>query len=489
MIVNREPNICNISREEYEENELWAKLLFASEIVEATFDYFQIERVLYNRGCKPWDLKGMIKLLHMSSVDKIENSSKIADNAKSHFVYKAVCDGVEPEPRTIRDYKVIYAKIKQLILSFTLIVSEKLKFTDFKSLSADGTIKLACNSPFNIIKRKDIHLLIKHYMVEELTKKEIKQLRITAKKFLYNKYLTDEEKIEILFQWYDKLDLTGQKSIPLYDIDARLMKVKDKGQIYKKWAYNIQVCVDNKSKLICAVNAVQYPTDHYQIPALMDQALENLPVAPEILCADNIYGTLVNLFYLKQHKISARIPTPKQSREIMDKDIKNKYHLDNFTYDEERNIVICPEKQELPQQSITQAKVQKGGFRKTKITYYNHEACEKCPHKSECTKSNYRKITREVHEWSTEVEKIMNTPQGKKDYKNRMSSAEPPNGTFKKIFNYDRLQTRGLERIQALMFRIASAYNTIRIFNMAREKGILLFDLIHHIRLIGLYKY
>ena len=234
MIVNREPNICNISREEYEENELWAKLLFASEIVEATFDYFQIERVLSDRGCKPWDLKGMIKLLHMSSVDKIENSSKIADNAKSHFVYKAVCNGVEPEPRTIRDYKVIYAKIKQLILSFTLIVSEKLKFTDFKSLSADGTIKLACNSPFNIIKRKDIHLLIKHYMVEELTKKEIKQLRITAKKFLYNKYLTDEEKIEILFQWYDKLDLTGQKSIPLYDIDARLMKVKDKCKIYKK---------------------------------------------------------------------------------------------------------------------------------------------------------------------------------------------------------------------------------------------------------------
>ena len=30
------------------------------------------------------------------------------------------------------------------------------------------------------------------------------------------------------------IDLTGQKSIPLYDKDARLMKVKDKGQIYKK---------------------------------------------------------------------------------------------------------------------------------------------------------------------------------------------------------------------------------------------------------------
>ena len=267
------------------------------------------------------------------------------------------------------------------------------------------------------------------------------------------------------------------------------MKTKDKGQIYKKWAYNIQVCVDNKSKLICAINVVQYPTDHYQIPALMDQTLENLPVAPEILCADNIYGTLSNLFYLKKHIISARIPTPKQSRELMGKEIKNKYHLDKFIYDEQRNIVICPENHEFPQQSITQAKMQKGEFRKTKISYYNKKACQMCPYKSKCTKSDYRKITREVHEWSTEIEKIMDTSKGRKDYKNRMSSVEAPNGTFINVFNYDRLQTIGLERIQGLMFRIASAYNTIRIFNMARERGILLFDLIHHIRLIGSNKY
>lgn len=61
-------------------------------------------------------------------------------------------------------------------------------------VSADGTIKLAYNSSFNTIKRKDIHLLIKHYMVEELMKKEIKQLRKPAKKFLYQNNLSPDEK-------------------------------------------------------------------------------------------------------------------------------------------------------------------------------------------------------------------------------------------------------------------------------------------------------
>ena len=76
------------------------------------------------------------------------------------------------------------------------------------------TIKLACNSPFNTIKQKDIHLLIKHYMVEELSKKEIKKLRKSARKFLKNNKYNDDEKIEILFKWYDQLELTGQESLP-----------------------------------------------------------------------------------------------------------------------------------------------------------------------------------------------------------------------------------------------------------------------------------
>ena len=43
-------------------------------------------------------------------------------------------------------------------------------------------------------------------MVQDLTKKEIKQLRKPAKKFLYNNKLSPAEKIDILFDWHDKLD-------------------------------------------------------------------------------------------------------------------------------------------------------------------------------------------------------------------------------------------------------------------------------------------
>ena len=48
-------------------------------------------------------------------------------------------------------------------------------------------LKKLINSPFNIIKEKDLSLLIRHYMVQKLNKDEIKKLRKTARKFLNDK--------------------------------------------------------------------------------------------------------------------------------------------------------------------------------------------------------------------------------------------------------------------------------------------------------------
>ena len=54
-------------------------------------------------------------------------------------------------------------------MSFILIVANKLDLTDFEHIAIDRTIKKTHNSPFNIIKEKDISLLIRHHMVKELS--------------------------------------------------------------------------------------------------------------------------------------------------------------------------------------------------------------------------------------------------------------------------------------------------------------------------------
>ena len=64
----------------------------------------------------------------------------------------------------------------------------------------------------------------------------------------------------------------------------------------------------------------------------------------------------------------------------------------------------------------------------------------------------------------------MDTTEGKEDYKQRSCTVESHNGTFKRVYHYDHLQVVGLEKTQGLMFKIAAAYNTIRLLNIVHEK-------------------
>lgn len=153
----------------------------------------------------------------MDNINKITSTVELSYNAKHNNLYNIISHGIEPSDRTIRDYCKYFQPIYQLIMNFILIVANKIGLTDYEHIAIDGTIKKAYNSPFNIIKEKDLSLLIRHYMVQKLNKDEIKKLRKTARKFLNDKSKSDEEKVNILFHWWRLLDWSGQISLALND--------------------------------------------------------------------------------------------------------------------------------------------------------------------------------------------------------------------------------------------------------------------------------
>ena len=81
MIGAEKSSILNLVHN-YEYEERWEKLLLSSEIVDGTFNYFQIERIENDKGRTPWDLKNMIKLMFLAAVEKNLSSIKISESAK-----------------------------------------------------------------------------------------------------------------------------------------------------------------------------------------------------------------------------------------------------------------------------------------------------------------------------------------------------------------------------------------------------------------------
>ncbi len=94
------------------------------------------------------------------------------------------------------------------------------------------------------------------------------------------------EKLELIYNIKTQLTLTGQKKIPVNDIEARFMKGK-KGNFIV--AYNVQSAVDYDTKLICAINVTQNPTDHYKLPEIADKAMKNINKKPKHISVDSIY--------------------------------------------------------------------------------------------------------------------------------------------------------------------------------------------------------
>ena len=299
-----------------------------------------------------------------------------------------------------------------------------------------------------------------HFYEEELTEEEIKELPRAVKKFLKNKKFNDVEKVEILLMLKEILEESGQTSIAINDWTARWMHNKQKRA---QLSFNIQTGVDTITKLICGVNVSQSPTDHYEIPGIMDVIIENLEYHKPIkISADTIYRTIENLTYLSEKEIEFLIPTRKQGKQQINHLNMNKFSIDYFKFDFEKRTVTCPMNQTLKEYGPYDCEPDKFGFQRQQYAYSNSQACKECPHKKECCKdSNHRTITRYGHELLDLAEQKL-----------RSCTVEAPNGTFKIYYHVNEMTVIGIEKVQTMYDIIASSYNIKRLFNIFEENDI-----------------
>lgn len=149
----------------------------------------------------------------------------------------------------------------------------------------------------------------------------------------------DNEKLELLYDIRTQFKFTGQDKIPRNDIEARMMKGKGGNFLV---AYNVQFAVDYNTKLICALNVTQSPTDHYQLPGVADKAINNMGKVPKHMSADTIYLNQIILSYFVNKGIDGLIPTRKQSKEKIGKTNLKPFHKDHFYYLSDLNLFMCP---------------------------------------------------------------------------------------------------------------------------------------------------
>jgi len=297
-------------------------------------------------------------------------------------------------------------------------------------------------------------------------RKEKRQERSTWKKPLKS---IRENFLPRLAKYKEQNEIFGDRnSYSKTDKDATFMRMKEdhmkNGQL--KAGYNVQMGTENQFILFYSIH--QRPTDtRCFIPHLEKLSSTSLPT-PKTVIADAGYGSEENYVYAigdeKEPKFDFLIPYGSYIQEKTRKyknDIKN---AKNWTYLEQDDCFICPNKRKVTFRKYQNKKNRSGYEQSFKI--YECEDCTDCPLKAPCTKA---KGNRQVH-WNTVFEemkakakKALECEEKAAIYARRKIEVESVFGHIKGNRSFRRFSLRSLDKVHVEFGIIALAHNLLKV--------------------------
>lgn len=249
-------------------------------IIDAFVDSLNLEdygvKEISAEGRPPYDPKSLFKLYIYGSDNGIKSSRKLAKSCKVNIEVKWMIGGVEPDFRTIADFrKNNIDSMKKIFNEFNKRISGAVEW-GFTSI--DGSKFLAYNSKGNNFTKNKLddrinwlNAHIEEYLriLDEVDKEEEDNRKFDklTKELIEEKLKEAQERLE-KYEGYQRLmEESGQSQMSLTDADAKLMKSKN-GFIV---AYNPQTAVDSNTHIIRDFQMTNQVTDHGLLKSTLEE--------------------------------------------------------------------------------------------------------------------------------------------------------------------------------------------------------------------------
>lgn len=426
------------------------------EIVD-TFDTRKIEEQYSYQGQKSYHPKVLIKLWVYGYATGTLSGRKIASKCETDTAYMYLSSMYRPDFRTINDFRKDNIKIFESYFIEVVKLCRELGMASMGTLALDGT-KIRANASAKQMMDKAMYSqwlkkvegqlvslsqqadLINSIEESELTENRGDELpkEIRSKEVLKKKIQQAIEELK---------DRDGER-INMTDKDAR--PIKSAGQI--KPNYNCQgaVALDG---VIVAAYVSNNASDKRQLAPLIDLAEKNTGNQAENILADSGYASYENYEWLEQYRKTAYLPD--QEYEYRSQLKEQPYDKSNFIYHLEKDTYTCPQGKELVLDRVFFHRT-----RKQKLRTYKGTQCISCPVRPDCTSTNARQINQDIREPLREkARNLLDTPQGKLIYRQRMNMIEPVWGNIKFNKKITMFHLRGLSKVNGEWMLIAIAHN------------------------------
>ena len=399
-----------------------------------------------SEGRPPYDPKSLFKLYIYGSDNGIKSSRKLAKSCKVNVEVKWMLGGVEPDFRTIAEFRKINIRsLKKIFNEFNKRISGAVEW-GFTSI--DGSKFRAYNSKDRNFTKNKLDDRIKwlnghieeylRILDDEDRQEDYEEEPDKLTKELIEEKLKEARERLARYESYQKLmEESGESQMSLTDADAKLMKSKNGFEV----AYNPQTAVDSNTHLIRDFKMTNQVTDHGLlestleairkesdgvIEAVADKGYENSEdmikclengIVPHVVTDNGKDGYELEIDYEGSDKINPESTEPNELKKALHagiipkayndvisdvevKDVRRKVsdEVDNKTvkpiYGTEEEMinrakegyfVRDPERNIVycPNgETLRQKCVKKNGY----IRYANKNACRHCPNRNKCYK-------------------------------------------------------------------------------------------------------
>jgi transposase len=202
------------------------------------------------------------------------------------------------------------------------------------------------------------------------------------------------------------------------------------------FAYSDNYLIDVKSGIIMDVEASRAirQAEVGAAKTMIERTEQRFDIKPERLAGDTAYGSGANLDWLvNEARIAPHIPVIDKSKRE-----DGTFSREDFTFDKERNVYICPAGKVL----TTTGEVATDG----ETLYYlaRTRDCRSCPLKSQCCpKAPLRRIPRSIYEEARDVARALAKTELFERSRRDRKRVEMLFAHLKRIFRLGRLRLRG----------------------------------------------
>ena len=376
---------------------------------------------------------------------------------------------------SLSDLRVDYGAALDELFAQVLGVLHRHELITLERVTQDGT-KVRADVDKSSFGRRDAlaeHLELARKHVSELNQQNADQDQATKRQTAARQRAAREreQRLQAAMDTVDRLqsEKRQEKSKPCQvsptDTDAQFMRTGDHGIAP---CHNVQLSCDAAHKVIVSVAVTSDPSDAYQLLPALDRIEKQWSRAPRQMIADGDYTNRLNVVSTAQRGVDFYGSWGSQEETSSPHGIAEAYRTAAFQYDSSREIMICPQGQELRRI----AKQALAGEAHHHVYAAPRATCQACPVRDRCTPQNQmhkhgRAVRRLIEDPNVvQFRAKMATEEAKAIYKQRSPVAEFPHAWLKSKLALTRFRTRGRVRVKCEVLLAALTYNLQQLFRL-----------------------